>query len=103
MHNYSIRKENNVYVLVKDGMDAACPFQQSLIQQNQEGGVNIMRMSCTTHCALAEIETEKSYDITESKEVESKELITNQYYVTNCGSCSKRHKVSLNVNKLSAI
>jgi len=103
MHEYSVRKENNVMVLVKDGMDAACPFQQSLISQNENGGVNIMRMSCTTHCALAEIETVKHYDIAENKEVVSKDLVTELYYVTNCGSCSKRHKVSLNVNKLSAI
>jgi hypothetical protein len=102
-HTYSVRKQDLTFVLIKDGFDAACPFQPSIVGQNAEGGLNIMRIACSTHCALATIEEEEVYDITTNQPFPSGDLITKTFYKTTCGSCERKHQVSLNVNELKAI
>jgi len=102
-HTYSVRKQDLTFVLIKDGFDAACPFQPSIVGQNSEGGLNIMRIACSTHCALATIEEEEVYDVSSGESVPSVDLITKTFYKTTCGSCERKHQVSLNVNELKAI
>ena len=102
MHNYSIKKQDNLFVLVKDGFDVACPFQQSIVTQT-ENGLNIMRITCSTHCALAELREEEVYEITTGETKPSSELMTKTFYVTNCGNCERKHQVTLNVNNLKSI
>lgn len=103
MHNYSVKKQDNSFFLVKDGFDVACPFQQSIVSQNQDGGINIMRIPCSTHCALAELRDEEVYEVTTGQTKASEDLITKKFYVTTCGNCEKKHQVSLSVNNLKSI
>lgn len=103
IHNYSVRKqENNLYVFVKDGVDVACPFQPSLVAQNGNE-INISRITCSTHCALANLEEEQVYDVATNQTTESEDLISKTFYVTRCGCCEKKYQVALNVNKLKSI
>lgn len=102
IHNYSVRQQDNLFVFVKDGLDVACPFQPSLVAQKGDE-INISRITCSTHCALANLEEEEVYDITTNQPFPSGDLITNTFYVTRCGCCEKKYQVSLNVNNLKSI
>lgn len=102
IHNYSVRKQENLFVFMKDGIDVACPFQPSLVSQKGDE-INITRITCSTHCALANLEEEELYDVATNQTTESDDLITKTFYVTRCGCCEKKHQVSLNINKLKSI
>lgn len=102
IHNYSVRKQDNLFIFVKDGYDVACPFQPSLVAQKGDE-INISRITCSTHCALADLQEEEVYDVATNKTSQSDDLITKTFYVTRCGCCEKKHQVSLNVNNLKSI
>jgi hypothetical protein len=102
IHNYSVRKQDNLFIFVKDGYDVACPFQPSLVAQKGDE-INISRITCSTHCALADLQEEEVYDVATNKTSPSDDLITKTFYVTRCGCCEKKHQVSLNINNLKSI
>lgn len=53
MSKYTVeKKEGQGYVLIKDGEQTFCPFQQPIPAQGI-GGVTLMRMPCSTNCPKA--------------------------------------------------
>lgn len=48
---------NYGYVLVKDGQEAFCPFQQPLPMQGKVGGMSLLRLPCCTVCPKATLTT----------------------------------------------
>jgi hypothetical protein len=103
MHNYEVvENPNHGQVLIKDKKEAICPFQPAIVT-NQNGALNVMRLPCSTSCALAYLEEEEAYDVSTNQPFPSGELITKTYYVTNCGSSKNKYEVSQNVNGLKAI
>lgn len=103
MHNYEVvENPNHGQVLIKDKKEAICPFQPAIVT-NQNGALNVMRLPCSTSCALAFLEKEKVYDVESNQTEDSNDLITKTYYVTNCGSSKNKYEVSQNVNGLKAI
>ena len=53
MTDYTIKKDEQGTILVKDGKECYCPFVQPIITPGSMGGVQIMRMPCTTGCPHA--------------------------------------------------
>ena len=41
-------------ILCKNGKECICPFQQAIPTQTQMGGFAIMRIPCSTSCALSD-------------------------------------------------
>ena len=51
---YSTQKDSNGFdVLLKNGKETFCPFQQPLQAQTSLGTVQLIRLPCSTQCALA--------------------------------------------------
>ena len=55
---YTLQKDQaGNSVLMYNGSEMCCPFQPPLMIANNFGGNSIVRLPCSTQCALAEIET----------------------------------------------
>ena len=51
------------YVLVKDGNDTFCPFQQPIPTQTNMGSMALMRLPCSSNCPLAKYNGSDKYTI----------------------------------------
>jgi hypothetical protein len=72
MNRYTVKKEQNLIILQKDGSDCICPFQQPIPTQSNLGGMQLLRLPCSTQCPFA---TYSEYNLTDAKVLE---------YVTHC-------------------
>ena len=55
MQNHTVKKDDQVMILVKDGKECYCPFVPPIITPGSMGGVQIMRMPCSTGCPHANL------------------------------------------------
>ena len=53
MQNYTVKKDDQGMILVKDNKECYCPFVQPIITPGSMGGVQIMRLPCSTGCPHA--------------------------------------------------
>ena len=51
-----VKDQAGNHVLTQEGKEMVCPYQPPLALANQFGGNSILRMPCSTQCALAEVE-----------------------------------------------
>lgn len=70
---YTLKKgQNQEDVLKINGIDSVCPFVGAIPLQGNMGGVQVLRMPCTTQCPHASVTSEADY------------------YETTCGSTMRR-------------
>jgi hypothetical protein len=55
MTKYTLKKDDqHGFILCKDGKEVICPFQPAIAQQTNLGGLAVMRIPCSTSCALVD-------------------------------------------------
>ena len=79
---YTLRKgQNKEDVLEINGIDSVCPFVGGIPMQSNMGGLQILRMPCTTQCPHATVTSE------------------GEFYIISCGSEKQKFAIEKNDEK----
>ena len=76
-NNVAAQHENYGYMLMKDGKESFCPFQQLFAYQTNLGGLGYTSRPCCTICPMASLDIEKGI------------------YTTNCGASKNQFQVTV--------
>ena len=59
---YSLRTDtaSNTEILVKDGVDVICPYQNAHLVPSAMGQIQMMRLPCSTNCAHASLTIDRT-------------------------------------------